>query len=67
MVEVVELETDDPALRGPMIMTTTLTDADDGTDMPMVHDGVPDAIPVADNEIGTRIALANLAALVEGC
>ena len=48
-----------------MTMTTTLTDADGGTDVLIVHDGIPDAVPVADNETGTRMALENLARLVE--
>ncbi|MER5457178.1 SRPBCC domain-containing protein [Micromonospora sp. NPDC002389] len=65
VVEVLEFETDDPALRGVMTMTTTLTDADGGTDVHVVHEGVPDAVPAADNETGTRMALANLARLVE--
>lgn len=65
VVETFEFETADPALRGTMTMTTTLTDADDGTDVLIVHEGIPDAISVADNEAGTRMALANLARLVE--
>ncbi|MBM0226682.1 MULTISPECIES: SRPBCC family protein [Micromonospora] len=65
VVEVVEFETDDPALRGAMTMTTTLTDVDGGAEVVVVHDGIPDAIPAEDNETGTRIALANLARLVE--
>jgi uncharacterized protein YndB with AHSA1/START domain len=65
VVEVLEFETADPALRGVMTMTTTLTDADGGTDVLVVHDGIPDAVPAADNETGTRMALANLARLVE--
>ncbi|PSK67484.1 hypothetical protein B0E53_00463 [Micromonospora sp. MH33] len=65
VVEVVEFETDDPALRGAMTMTTTLADVDGGTEVVVVHDGIPDAIPAEDNETGTRIALANLARLVE--
>lgn len=66
VVEVFEFETADPALSGTMTMTTTLTDADGGgTDVLVVHDGVPDGVPVADNEMGTRMALANLAQLVE--
>jgi uncharacterized protein YndB with AHSA1/START domain len=65
VVEVLEFETADPALRGVMTMTTTLTDADSGTDVLVVHDGIPDAVPAADNETGTRMALANLARLVE--
>ncbi|MET8907860.1 SRPBCC domain-containing protein [Micromonospora sp. NPDC004551] len=66
VVEVVEFETDDPALRGAMTMTTTLTDVEGGTEVVVVHDGIPDAIPAEDNETGTRMALANLARLVEG-
>ncbi|MEQ4723230.1 SRPBCC domain-containing protein [Nonomuraea sp. B19D2] len=65
VVEVLEFETADPALRGTMTMTTTLTDAGDGTEVVIVHEGIPDAVPAADNETGTRMALANLAALVE--
>jgi uncharacterized protein YndB with AHSA1/START domain len=65
VVEVFEFETADPALRGTMTMTTTLTDAGGGTDVLVVHEGIPDSIPAADNETGTRMALANLARLVE--
>jgi uncharacterized protein YndB with AHSA1/START domain len=65
IVEVLEFETEDPALRGEMTLTTTLTDAGDGTDVLVVHEGVPDSVPAADNETGTRMALARLARLVE--
>lgn len=65
VVEVMEFETGDPALGSPMTMTTTLTDADGGTEILLVHDGIPASVPPADNEAGTRMALANLAALVE--
>jgi uncharacterized protein YndB with AHSA1/START domain len=65
VVEVLEFETADPALRGTMTMTTTLIDAGGGTDVLIVNDGIPDGIPAADNETGTRMALANLARLVE--
>ncbi|MET7455746.1 SRPBCC family protein [Streptomyces sp. NPDC005574] len=66
VVEVFEFETGDPALRGVMTMTTTLTDAGGGTDVLLVHEGIPDAVPAKDNETGTRMALDRLAALVEG-
>ncbi|MEV0399220.1 SRPBCC domain-containing protein [Actinoallomurus sp. NPDC050550] len=66
VVEEFEFEAEDPALRGTMTMTTTLTDADGGTDVVIVHEGLPDVVPAADNETGTRMALANLARLVEG-
>ncbi|MGN9758191.1 SRPBCC family protein [Streptomyces sp. SD31] len=66
VVEEVEFETDDPGLRGTMRMTTTLTDADGGgTDVLILHEGVPDAVPPKDNETGMRMSLANLARLVE--
>jgi uncharacterized protein YndB with AHSA1/START domain len=65
VVEVFEFETADPALGRPMTLTTTLTDADGGTDILVVHEGIPASVPPADNETGTRMALANLAALVE--
>jgi uncharacterized protein YndB with AHSA1/START domain len=65
VVEVFEFEAAGPALRGVMTMTTTLTEADGGTDVLVVHDGIPASVPAADNETGTRMALANLAALVE--
>jgi uncharacterized protein YndB with AHSA1/START domain len=65
VVEIIEFETDDAALRGEMRMTTTLTDAAGGTDVQIRHDGIPDVVPAADNEAGTRMALASLARLVE--
>ena len=65
VVEVLEFEAADPELRGQMTMTTTLTEAAGGTDVLVVHEGIPDKVPAADNETGTRMALANLAGLVE--
>ncbi|AQS71072.1 SRPBCC domain-containing protein [Streptomyces pactum] len=65
VVEVVEFESADPAFQGAMTMTTTLTEADGVTEVVVDHDGLPDAVPAADNETGTRMALAKLAALVE--
>jgi len=66
VVEEFEFETGDPALRGTMTMTTTLTDADGGTEVVVLHEGIPDAVPADQNEEGTRMALAHLARLVEG-
>jgi uncharacterized protein YndB with AHSA1/START domain len=62
---VVEFETADPALRGEMAITISLADADGGTDVLAVHDGLPPGVPLADNETGWRMSLAKLAALVE--
>ena len=65
VIEVVEFETADPALRGEMTITTTLADADGGTNVLAVHDGLPQGLSPADNEVGWREALTKLAALVE--
>jgi uncharacterized protein YndB with AHSA1/START domain len=66
VVEQFEFEAADPALGGTMTMTTTLTDAGGGgTTVTIRHEGIPDVVPAADNETGTRMALANLAHLVE--
>jgi uncharacterized protein YndB with AHSA1/START domain len=65
VVEVDEFETADQALQGEMTITITLADADGGTDLHAVHDGVPPGITAADNELGWQAALAKLAALVE--
>ncbi|MFG2302483.1 SRPBCC domain-containing protein [Actinacidiphila glaucinigra] len=66
VIEVIEFETEDAALHGTMTMTTSLTAVDDGTDVVVVHEGVPDVVPREDNEAGTRMALDRLARLVEG-
>ena len=63
VVEVFEFETTDRELRGEMIITTTLADA--GTDVLVVHEGIPSGVPITHNETGTRMSLANLATLVE--
>ena len=48
-----------------MTITTTLVDADGGTDVIAVHDGLPPGLSTVDNETGWRDALTRLAALVE--
>lgn len=66
VVEVDEFETADPALRGEMTSTITLTDgADGGTDVVGLHEGLPPGVRLADNEAGWRMALGKLAALAE--
>lgn len=52
VVEVVEFETADPAMRGEMTITITLADAGGGTDILAVHDGLPPGLSTADSEIG---------------
>ena len=66
VVEQIEFETEESDLRGTMTMTTTLSDADGGTEVTVLHEGIPDGVPAAENEEGTRMALAALASLVEG-
>ena len=65
VVEVDEFETDDPALRGEMTTTISLSDANGGTELVAVHDRLPEGVSSADNEAGWPEALARLTALVE--
>ncbi len=65
VVEVLKFETADAAMRGEMTVTFTLVDAGHGTDVLAVHENVPPGIAPADNELGWRMALDKLAALVE--
>jgi len=60
-----DVDGSDRALRGEMTITIALADADGGTDVVAVHDGLPRGLPTADNEAGWRSSLAKLAALVE--
>jgi uncharacterized protein YndB with AHSA1/START domain len=64
VVERIEFETDDPAMRGEMTVTLALTDADGGTELVAVHDHLPPGLSPADNELGWRLSLAKLARLV---
>lgn len=66
VVEAMEFETDDPSMRGEMIVTFTLTDANGGgTHVVAIHDKVPPGIAPADNELGWRMSLEKLARLAE--
>ena len=65
VVEADVFETGDPALSGEMTCTITLADADGGTELTAVHDGVPEGVRPEDNELGWRMALDRLAALVQ--
>ena len=65
VVEVLEFETEDPEMQGEMTITFTLADADGGTDVLAVHDGLPPGLPPADNETGWQMSLSKLAMLVE--
>jgi uncharacterized protein YndB with AHSA1/START domain len=65
LVEVIEFETANAAMRGAMTVTFTLTDAGGGTDVLAVHENVPPGVSPTDNEVGWREALEKLAAFVE--
>lgn len=64
VVEVDEFETTDPQLAGEMTLTVTLCDRDGATELRAVHEGVPDGVAPADNELGWRMALDRLAAVL---
>jgi len=49
-----------------MTITIALADADGGTELVAVHEGLPPGLFPTDNETGWRMALDKLAALVEG-
>jgi uncharacterized protein YndB with AHSA1/START domain len=66
VVEQLEFETDDPDLAGAMTMTWTLTEVEGGTEVDLLHEGLPDVVPPEDNATGTRMSLTKLAAYVEG-
>jgi uncharacterized protein YndB with AHSA1/START domain len=65
VVEVDEFETADPLFSGEMTMTVTLRERDGSTELTAVHEGVPAGVAPQDNELGWRMALGRLAALVE--
>jgi uncharacterized protein YndB with AHSA1/START domain len=66
VVEVDAFETADPRFAGEMTMTITLRDDEGGTELLAVHEGVPPGVAPEDNELGWRMALDRLAALLEG-
>ena len=65
-MEVDEFETADPRFSGEMTMTVSLRDRDGGTELLAIHEGVPPDVAPEDNELGWRMALDRLAALVGG-
>ncbi len=65
IVWIVEFEPANPAFAGEMTITTTLADADGGTEIAMTCDNIPKGIRPEDNAMGCRSSLRNLAALLE--
>ncbi len=43
-----------------------MRDAEGGTDLVAVHEGLPETVSAADNQLGWRTAFNKLAAIVEG-
>jgi uncharacterized protein YndB with AHSA1/START domain len=56
---------DDPSLPGEMVTTVTLRKVLVGTEINVVQEGIPDAIPVEACYLGWQESLAQLATLVE--
>jgi uncharacterized protein YndB with AHSA1/START domain len=56
---------DDPSLPGAMVTTVTLTRVSCGTELSVVQEGLPAAIPVELCYLGWQESLAQLAMLVE--
>lgn len=65
VVEAVEFETEREDLRGEMTIVTTLEPAQNGTEVRIDHASLPSGVTEADNRLGTEMALAKLAALLE--
>lgn len=65
VVQVVEFETEDPAMRGEMRITYVLADAVDGTRVTGLHENLPPGLDPAANEMGWSMSLGKLADLVE--
>jgi uncharacterized protein YndB with AHSA1/START domain len=65
VIQVVEFETSDPAIRGLMTITIRLTDIDGGTEITALHANLPRGVPPEDNELGWRESLTKLARLAE--
>ena len=65
VVQVVAFETGDPALSGPMTITYLLEPDGDGTLVTGRHDDLPPGVSAADNELGWRTSMDQLARLVE--
>jgi uncharacterized protein YndB with AHSA1/START domain len=56
---------DDPNLPGELHVTVTLKKVSVGTELNVVQEGIPDAIPVEACYLGWQQSLENLAKLVE--
>lgn len=65
VVETMEFETDDPSMQGVMTTTYEIEMAENGAHLSATHEGVPPGVTPEDNELGWRMSLDKLAALIE--
>lgn len=65
VVQIVEFESDDPAFKQAMTITTSLTAAPGGTEVTVRCENVPEGISESDHVEGIASTLQNLAAYVE--
>lgn len=65
VVEILEFETTNPAMSGEMTITYKLSPSAGGTNLLIMHEGLPDGVPPTDNELGWQMSLDKLAALAE--
>ena len=65
VVELLEIESDDPSLRGKMMITIMLSESGEGgTEVKITHDQLPPGISPAESEAGWIAALDRLSDLV---
>ena len=65
IIERIDFHSPDPAFAGEMTMTTMLSDANNGAQVTILCEDIPQGIRPKDNELGCRLALDNLARLLE--
>jgi uncharacterized protein YndB with AHSA1/START domain len=66
VVQLVEFETDDPAMQGQMTVSYVLADAGEGTEVVGTHLDVPPGVSPEDNELGWTMSMDKLARFLEG-
>lgn len=65
LVQAARFVTDDPGMKGEMIMTVTIDDAPGGSNVTLAFEDLPPALRPEDNEAGAELSLAQLAACLE--
>ena len=65
IVEAVRFVSDDPGFQGEMTMTIGFETVDGGTEVTMLFENLPPGLSAADNELGSRQSLEQLARWVE--